>query len=115
MSAAGIGQPVIFNTVAGAAVDIPDPYLRAVIETALSKAEGKPIAPSEMATLTRLEASEADIRDLTGLEHATNLTVLKFDNNSISDHLGTSELNQSHSPTSLEKLGIRSLISGGFN
>ena len=85
VSAAGIGQPVIFNTVAGAAVDIPDPYLRAVIETALSKAEGKPIAPSEMATLTRLEASEAGIRDLTGLEHATNLTVLKFDNNSISD------------------------------
>ena len=85
VSAAGIGQPVIFNAVAGAAVDIPDPYLRAVIETALSKAEGKPIAPSEMATLTRLEASEAGIRDLTGLEHATNLTVLKFDNNSISD------------------------------
>ena len=83
VSAAGI--TVTFNTVAGAAVDIPDPNLRAAIETALSKAEGKPIAPSEMATLTRLEASEADIRDLTGLEHATNLTVLKFDNNSISD------------------------------
>ncbi len=66
-------------------VDIPDPSLRAAVETALSKAEGKPIAPSEMATLTRLEAPEAGVRDLTGLEHATNLTVLKFDNNSISD------------------------------
>ena len=85
VSAAGIGQPVIFNTVAGAAVDIPDPYLRAVIETALSKAEGKPIAPSEMATLTRLEASEADIRDLTGLEHATNLVYLDFWKSSVSD------------------------------
>ena len=71
--AAGIENMVTFNAVAGAAVDIPDPNLRAAVEIALGKTEGDPIAPAEMATLTRLEASEADIRDLTGLEHATNL------------------------------------------
>ena len=85
VSAAGIGQTVIFNAVAGAAVDIPDPNLRAAVEIALGKTEGDPIAPAEMATLTRLEASEADIRDLTGLEHATNLVYLDFWKSSVSD------------------------------
>ena len=66
-------------------VDIPDTNLRAAVEAALGKADGDPITPSEMATLTRLETSERGIRDLTGLEHATNLTVLNFDLNSVSD------------------------------
>ena len=83
--AAGIENMVTFNAVAGAAVDIPDPNLRATVEIALGKTEGDPIAPAEMATLTRLEASEADIRDLTGLEHATNLTYLDFWKSLVSD------------------------------
>ena len=85
VSAAGIEGAVTFSAVVETAVDIPDPNLRAAIETDLGKAEGDSITPSEIATLTRLEASEAGISNLTGLEHATNLTVLKFDNNSISD------------------------------
>ena len=76
VSAAGIEQPVTFNAVAGAAVDIPDSNLRAVIETTLGKASGAPIAASDMTTLTRLVAENANISDLTGLEHATNLTDL---------------------------------------
>ena len=72
-------------TVTAQVVDIPDPNLRAAIEDALGKNAGDPITATEMATLTRLEASEAGIRDLTGLEHATNLTVLNFDINSVSD------------------------------
>ena len=47
VSAAGITET--FNAVAGAAVTIPDPNLRAAIEIALGKVKGKPIAPSEMA------------------------------------------------------------------
>ena len=85
VSAAGIGQPVTFNAVAEAPVDIPDANLRTVIETALSKAQGEPIVPSEMATLTRLEEPEAGARNLTGLEHATNLTYLDFWKSSVSD------------------------------
>ena len=76
VSAAGIEQPVTFSAVVEAAVDIPDANLRAAIETALSKARDDPITPSEMATLTRLEAQNAHINDLTGLEHVTRLTGL---------------------------------------
>ena len=59
-------------------VDIPDPNLRAAIETALGKASGDPITADEMAALTRLEAPNANISDLTGLEAATNLTTLNL-------------------------------------
>ena len=83
VSAAGIGQPVIFNAVARAAVEIPDSNLRTAIETALGKASGAPITADEMATLTRLEASEAGIRNLTGLEGATNLIDLGLWKNSV--------------------------------
>ena len=76
VSAAGIGQPVTFNAVAEAAVDLPDSNLRIVIETALGVAAGIPIVSAEMGTLTRLEARNANISDLTGLEFATNLTGL---------------------------------------
>ena len=78
VSAAGIGQPVTFNAVAEAAVDLPDSNLRAAIEAALGVASGAPITAGEMATLTRLEAQNANISDLTGLEFATNLTNLNL-------------------------------------
>ena len=85
VSAAGIGQTAIFNAVTEAAVNIPDPNLRAAVETALGKADGDPITPSEIAALTRLEEPEAGVRNLTGLEHATNLTYLDFWKSSVSD------------------------------
>ena len=66
-------------------VTIPDPNLRAVIEEALGKASGDPITTSDMAALTRLGARRANISNLTGLEHAINLTSLDFGCNSISD------------------------------
>ena len=69
-------------------VDIPDPNLRAAVEAALGKASGATITVNEMARLTRLEARNAGIRDLTGLEHATNLTHLLLgegESNSVSD------------------------------
>ena len=70
------GLTVTFNAVAGAPVDIPDPNLRAAIEAALDKAPGTPIAPAEMANLTRLEARNANIGNLTGLKSAANLRSL---------------------------------------
>ena len=66
-------------------VTIPDPNLRAKIETALGKTSGDPISPAEMATLTSLSAQDAGIRNLTGLETATNLTSLHLGNNLVSD------------------------------
>ena len=66
-------------------VNLPDPNLRAVIESALRKASGDPITVAEMGTLTRLEGQDASISDLTGLEFATNLTRLYLWDNSISD------------------------------
>ena len=66
-------------------VDIPDANLRAVIENNLGKARGAPITRVEMSTLTRLEASDANISDLTGLEFATRLETLELYDNNISD------------------------------
>ena len=66
-------------------VDIPGANLRAAAETAIGVASGTPIFSSEMETLTRLEAGNANISDLTGLEHATNLTWLGLWVNNISD------------------------------
>ena len=85
VSAVGFEHLVTFDAVAEAAVDLPDPNLRAAIETALGKVSGAPITADEMATLTHLEAPETDIRDLTGLEGATNLTRLELYGNSITD------------------------------
>ena len=57
-------------------VAIPDTNLRVVIADSLGKASDAPITQAEMASLTLLDARNKNIRDLTGLEFATNLTVL---------------------------------------
>ena len=75
-SVEGISESVTFSNVEAA---IPDPNLRAAIESALGKTPGSPIAPAEMAALTHLEARNANISDLTGLEGATNLKWLWLD------------------------------------
>ena len=59
-------------------IDIPDANLRAVVADSLGKVSGAPITRAEMATLARLDAPNKGIRSLTGLEHATNLQVLRL-------------------------------------
>ncbi len=66
-------------------VHIPDPNLRTVLESALGKEVGSDITEVEMASLESLETIESGIRDLTGLESATNLTQLQLGLNEISD------------------------------
>ena len=66
-------------------VNIPDANLRAAIAEALGKAPGIRITRDEMATLTHLEAHDADIRNLIGLEFATKLEEIRCNNNSIAD------------------------------
>ena len=104
---------VPYHPAAAQTVHIPDPGLRAVIESALGKAAGDDITRSEMESLESLQArcryltlSEkgwftplaehwvcettddtfvSSIKNLTGLEFATNLIELEFDKNQISD------------------------------
>ena len=57
-------------------VAIPDAKLHAAIASELGKASKALITADEMATLTRLDAPNSGIRDLTGLEFATSLTRL---------------------------------------
>ena len=59
-----------------AEVTVPDAALRAVLEDSLGLAAGAKITESALARLTELEALDAGILDLTGLEHATGLTRL---------------------------------------
>ena len=73
-------------------VDIPDPNLRAVIESWLGKDPGATITVVDMETLTTLSAHSTNLSDLTGLEHATNLTRLSFRITSISDISPLAEL-----------------------
>ncbi len=55
-------------------VDIPDPNLRGAIREALQLPDGQPITQQQMLQVRVLKATDKDISDLTGLEHATNLT-----------------------------------------
>ena len=66
-------------------VVISDPNLQTVIERLLGKAPGALITAAEMARLDRIEADEAGISNLTGLEAATQLERIEFRHNSISD------------------------------
>ena len=69
----------------GAVVRIPDPSLRTAIAESLGKSPNAPITVEEMGRLKRLEARSRGIRDLTGLQFATNLNELELRGNQISD------------------------------
>lgn len=75
-----------------AAVSIPDANLRPAIEAALDKTSGVPITAAEMATLGSLIVRSQGIKDLTGLESATNLTYLDFPVNDVTDLSALSRL-----------------------
>ena len=88
------GDKDIYVSNVNQTVNIPDRNLRAAIEKALGKASGTTITPADMATLTRLDAPNANISNLTGLEYAINLSRLHLgegwaphwtNSNSISD------------------------------
>ena len=77
-------------------VAIPDANLRAAIAAALDKASGATIYKSEMETLSELEQNtlDAGISDLTGLEFATNLLVLRACRQQHFGHLAAYGLDQ---------------------
>ena len=90
-----IGLILPLTTVAQT-VNIPDDNLRAAIENALNKTPGDTITAEDMETLTHFVAHNVGIRGLTGLEFATNLQVIRCNNNSISDLSPLAELTSLH-------------------
>ena len=66
-------------------VEIPDPNLRVAIREALNLPVGASVTRAGMQQLTRLDAANRQVKNLTGLEHATSLTYLALQNNDISD------------------------------
>ena len=85
-------KTLLETTTAENTLYIFDPNLRTEIEKALGKTLGSPITIDEMATLTSLTARWDDIKDLTGLEFATNLTSLNLYSNDIIDISPLAEL-----------------------
>ena len=72
----------------GAFVHIPDLVLRAAIAEKLGKSPNTPITAEEMKKVTELNVQNKGnqgIRDLTGLQFATNLRKINFSDNEISD------------------------------
>ena len=61
-----------------------DAKLESAVRTALEKPEGT-ITGKEVASLVELVAEDLGIRDLSGLEHATNLTKLYLAGNQVAD------------------------------
>ena len=83
-----ISQPVQFTATAAllnAPVTVSDAALHAAITSTLGKSPNSNLTVSDMLKLTTLTVNSADIRDLTGLEHASNLTTLSLNGNNLSD------------------------------
>ena len=88
VTAAHISQPVEFTATAvprSRPTYIPDANLRAKIAETLRIPPGETLTVADMLKLRRFTANDADIRDLTGLQLASNLTFLSLANNAISD------------------------------
>ena len=77
-------------------VEIPDPNLRSALREALSLSSNQRITQARMRSLTNLSADRRGIKDLTGLEHATNLTFL---------HVGYNEIRNLQPLKGLTRLG----------
>ena len=83
-----VGEPPVVtqpDVIPGGQVHIPDPNLRAAVVEALGKSPNAPITAEDMKRLTLLDVRNKDIRDLTGLQFATNLWRLVFDDNPVAD------------------------------
>ena len=88
VTATDISEPVEFTAMAirrSSPVAIPDANLRMKIMETLRKSLDEAPTASDMLTLTTLTANDADILELTGLQHASNLTRLSLENNRISN------------------------------
>ena len=83
-----VGEPPVVtqpDIIPGGQVHIPDPNLRAAVVEALGKSVNAPITAEDMKRLTLLDVRNKDIRDLTGLQFATNLSSINGSGSKVSD------------------------------
>ena len=83
-----VGEPPIItqpDVIPGRHVQIPDPNLRTAIAEMLNKNPNAPITVEDMEGLTRLNVDGKDIHDLTGIQFATKLSVIKGSGSKVSD------------------------------
>ena len=87
-----VGEPPVVtppDVIPGQQVHIPDPNLRTLIAEELDKSLNAPITVEEMKSLRNLDACrggcEKGIRDLTGVQFATNLRRINISHNQVSD------------------------------
>ena len=73
-------------------VDIPDPNLRKVLKEVLQINAGQDITKEALAELERLDASNRDITNLSGLEHCTRLIRLHLSQNQLTGLTGLANL-----------------------
>lgn len=73
------------ESVAQTVVNFPDANLAAAVRAGLGLGATDPITDTDLERLTALVANRAGIRNLTGLEKATNLQVLGLRENQISN------------------------------
>jgi len=64
---------------------MPDPNLRQTVREVLELPDEILLTQAAMRRLTRLDAYQREIIDLTGIEHATHLTWLSFAENQVRD------------------------------
>ena len=99
--AAEAPRPVNFTITAidaDSRVTIRDAALRAKIADTLGKASNATITAADMLALTRLEVPNANIQNLTGLEHAHNLNALNLGHQFINGELVNSNAISDYSP-----------------
>ena len=92
-----IAQPVKFTAKVvyhSTQIAIRDTALRTRIAETLGKPRDGTITVADMLQLTELTANNANIRELTVLQHAANLTTLSLDNNAITDATSLAGLTQ---------------------
>ena len=73
----------MLQELASVEVEIPDPNLERVIREKLVLPDGIPLTQLGMQQLTELDAGDNQIEDLTGLEHAIDLTSISLHRNNI--------------------------------
>ena len=83
-----VGEPPVVtqpDVIPGGQVHIPDPNLRVAIAEELGKSVNAPITAEDMKRLTQLNVDGKGIRDLTGLQFATNLSSIRIEGSKVSD------------------------------
>ena len=97
-------------------VVIPDANLRAVIADSLGKASSETITAGEMTTLPRLDAPNKGVKDLAGLEFATNLIKLDLGSEKVNGkYVNSNEISDLSPLSNLTRLRFLGLHSNSIS